>query len=227
MYVKDYMTANPLTVTKDVSVSKAVDLMGKNNFHRLPVVDEDGRLIGLVTGGLVEETSGAKNTSLSIYELNYLLSKTTVDEIMIRNVLTVSEDLFLEEAAQIMIDHHISVLPVVDDFYRVLGIITEKDIFQAFADVLGYRHQGTRFVIKCNDVPGFFHGVTKYFADNNANLESLAVFHTEERGTEVVVKATGEIPVEEMRDILIEAGYDITEIVQTTKEGERIKYPVD
>ena len=146
---------------------------------------------------------------------------------MIRNVLTVSEDLFLEEAAQIMIDHHISVLPVVDDFYRVLGIITEKDIFQAFADVLGYRHQGTRFVIKCNDVPGFFHGVTKYFADNNANLESLAVFHTEERGTEVVVKATGEIPVEEMRDILIEAGYDITEIVQTTKEGERIKYPVD
>lgn len=226
MYVKDYMTAEPLTVTRDISVSKAVDIMGKNDFHRLPVVDEEGKLIGLVTGGLVEETSGAKNTSLSIYELNYLLSKTTVEEIMIRDVKTTSADLFLEEAAQVMIDQHISVLPVVDEEQKVIGIITEKDIFQAFADLLGYRHQGTRFVIRCDDRPGFFHGVTKYFADNDANLDSLAVFHTEERGTEVVVKATGEIPVEEMRDILKNAGYDITEIVQTTKDGERIKYPL-
>lgn len=225
MYVKDYMTAQPLTVTKDVSISKAIDIMGKNNFHRLPVVNEEGKLIGLITSGLVEESSGSKNTSLSIYELNYLLSKTAVEDIMIKDVVTVTQDLFLEEAAQMMIDHQISVLPVVDGDNKVIGIITEKDIFQAFADILGYRHQGTRFVIKCEDVPGYFHGVTKYFADNDANLESLALFRTD-RGTEAVIKATGEIPVEEMRDILIEAGYEITAIVQTTTDGQRIKYPV-
>ena len=75
MYVKDHMTRNPQTVTKDVSISKAVEIMGRNNFHRLPVVDENGALIGLVTQGVVEESSGAQSTSLSIFELNYLLSK--------------------------------------------------------------------------------------------------------------------------------------------------------
>ena len=74
MYVKDHMTKEPVTVTKDTKISKAVDIMSKGHFHRLPIVDESGRLIGLVTGGLVTEKSGANATSLSIYELNYRLS---------------------------------------------------------------------------------------------------------------------------------------------------------
>ncbi len=226
MYVKDHMTKNPQTVTEDVSISKAVEIMGKNNFHRLPVVDANGELVGLVTQGTVEESSGAQFTSLSIYELNYLLSKRTVKDFMIKDVKTTTEDVFLEEAAKIMIDNNISVLPVVDRMRHVVGIITEKDMFQAFVDLLGYGKRGTRFVIRCVDKPGYFQGISKLFADNYANVESLAVFHTEERGTEVVVKATGEIPVERMRDILLQAGYTITEIVQTTVDGKRIKYPV-
>jgi acetoin utilization protein AcuB len=200
--------------------------MGRNNFHRLPVVDESGALIGLVTQGVVEESSGAQSTSLSIFELNYLLSKRKVSDIMITDVKTTTEDVFLEEAAKIMIDNNISVLPVVDADRKVLGIITEKDMFQAFVDLLGYGKRGTRFVIRCVDQPGYFQGISKLFADNLANVESLAVFHTEERGTEVVVKATGEIPVEKMRDILLKAGYTITEIVQTTIDGKRVKHPV-
>lgn len=196
MYVKDHMTKNPLTVTKDTSISKAVEIMGKNNFHRLPVVDENGKLLGLVTQGVVEESSGAQSTSLSIFELNYLLSKRKVSDIMIDDVKTTTADVFLEEAAKVMIDNNISVLPVVDENQKVIGIITEKDMFQAFVDLLGYGKRGTRFVIRCVDQPGYFQGISKLFADNLANVESLAVFHTEERGTEVVVKATGEIPVE-------------------------------
>ena len=226
MYVKDHMTKNPQTVTKDTSISKAVEIMGKNNFHRLPVVDENGALIGLVTQGVVEESSGAKATSLSIFELNYLLSKRKVSDIMITDVKTTTEDVFLEEAAKIMIDNNISVLPVVDEERHVLGIITEKDMFQAFVDLLGYGKRGTRFVIRCVDKPGYFQGISKLFADNFANVESLAVFHTEERGTEVVVKATGEIPVENMRDILLKAGYTVTEIVLTTVDGKRVKHPL-
>jgi acetoin utilization protein AcuB len=95
MYVKDHMTPNPYTITKDVVISKAVEIMRKNHFHRLPVVDEQGKLIGLVTGGLVEEKSGASSTSLSIYELNYLLSKTKVQDIMIKHVTTITQDLFV------------------------------------------------------------------------------------------------------------------------------------
>ena len=220
MYVKDHMTTNVFTVTGDTVISKAVDIMAKNHFHRLPVTDENGGLIGLVTGGLVEESSGSKSTSLSIYELNYLLSRTKVSDIMIKDVKTVKPDLFIEEASQIMIDNEIAVLPVVDEGNKVIGIITEKDIFQAFNDLLGYHHTGTKFVIACEDHPGFLIGITKCFAENNANLESLAVYHSEERGTELVIKATGEISVENMTTVLKDAGYKLIDIAQTLPDGE-------
>ena len=220
MYVKDHMTADPFTVTGDTVISKAVDIMAKNHFHRLPVTDGNGKLVGLITGGLVEESSGSKNTSLSIFELNYLLSRTKVSDIMIKDVKTVKPDLFIEEASQIMIDNEIAVLPVVDDANKVIGIITEKDIFQAFNDLLGYHHTGTKFIIACEDHPGFLIGITKCFADNDANLESLAVYHSEERGTELVVKATGEISVENMTTVLKDAGYKLIDIAQTLPDGE-------
>ena len=219
MYVKDHMTVNPFTVTGDTVISKAVDIMAKNHFHRLPVTDDKGRLVGLLTGGLVEESSSSKNTSLSIFELNYLLSRTKVSEIMITDVKTVNPDIFIEEASQIMIDNEIAVLPVVDGDNKVVGIITEKDIFQAFNDLLGYRHTGTRFIISCEDHPGFLVGITKCFADNNCNLESLAVYRSAERGTELVVKATGEISVENMTRVLTDAGYKPMGIAQTMPDG--------
>ena len=219
MYVKDHMTKEPVTITEDVKISKAVDIMSKGHFHRLPIVDGDGRLIGLITGGLVTEKSGANATSLSIYELNYLLSKTTVKDIMLTDVKTINPEAFIEEAAQKMLDEGISVLPVVDDDNHVVGIITEKDIFQAFTDLLGYKHQGTRFVFQCDDRPGFFAGIAKLLADNEANMEAMAVYHTKGRGTEAVVKATGEISVKNMVDILVNAGYKLNNVTQTTKFG--------
>ncbi|MBR2122791.1 MAG: CBS domain-containing protein [Lachnospiraceae bacterium] len=226
MYVKDHMTKEPLTITRDTVISKALEIMRKNDFHRLPVVDENGKIVGLVTGGLVEEESGSRSTSLSIYELNYLLSKTAVESIMIKNVLTITQDVILEEAAQVMIDNDISCLPVVDESQKVIGIITEKDIFQAFNDVLGYRHQGTRFVISCEDRPGYFIGIAQLFAQNDANLESIALYHTEARGTEVVVKATGEIETGKMTRILVRAGYNVTDVVQTTRQGGTLRFSV-
>ena len=226
MYVKDHMTKNPLTVKRGTVLSEALEIMRENNFHRLPVVDDAGRLIGLVTAGLVEEESGSKSTSLSIYELNYLLSRTSAESIMIKDVVTTTQDVFIEEAAQVMIDRGISVLPVVDKENKVIGIITEKDIFQALTDLLGYRHQGTRFVIRCEDRPGYFTGIANLFAENDANLESVGVYHTEERGTEVVVKATGEIETEKMTEILVKAGYKVTNVVQTTKEGTIRRFQV-
>ncbi len=227
MYVSDHMTKDPITISKDTVISAAIDLMRKNDFHRLPVVDGDGRLIGLVTRSLVEESSGKQTTSLSIFELNYLLSRTKVEDIMIEDVKTIAPDVFVEEAAQDMIDYGVGVLPVTEEDGRVIGIITEKDIFQVFTELLGYRHEGTRFAIYCEDRPGFFSGIARCFAENNANLESLAVYHTKERGTEAVVKATGEISVRNMIDTLKKAGFKLTaEVVQTTKFGTQKRYEV-
>ena len=226
MYVKDHMTPNPYTITKDVVISKAVEIMRKHHFHRLPIVDEGGKLIGLVTGGLVEEQSGSNSTSLSIYELNYLLSKTQVKDIMIKDVKTISQDEFVEIAAQKMLDNEISCLPVVDENDKVIGIITDKDIFQAFIELLGHKKQGTRFIFAATDTPGEFAPIAKLFGDNDANLESLAVYHTPGRGAEIVVKASGEISVEDMAQILVDSGYTLKGIVQTTKFGTVRTYEI-
>ncbi|MCI2154219.1 CBS domain-containing protein [Erysipelotrichaceae bacterium Oil+RF-744-GAM-WT-6] len=219
MYVKDFMTKNPVVITKDTSIRKALDLMAHHDFHRLPVVDENGKLIGLVTGGLVDESTGVKSTSLSVYELNYLLQKTPVSDIMITDVVTIDPDAFVADAAKKMIDHKINVLPIIEADGKITGIITEKDIFQAFVELLGYGTQGTRFVFHMEDKPGEFAKVCALFAQENANLENLAIYHNAERGTEVVVKATGEVSVEKMRQVLVDAGYEITDIFQNKKDG--------
>ena len=223
MFVKDHMTKDPAVITRDVSLMKATDIMGKGRFHRLPVVDQEGRLIGLVTGGLVKEKSGADRTSLSIYELNYLLTRTTVGDVMITDVRTIGPDAFLEEASGIMADNDISVLPVVDDDRKVLGIITDRDIYRAFIDLTGYRKQGTRFVISCEDRPGQLLKVVQLFAEEDANLENLAVYHTE-RGVEIEIKATGEVSVERMTEVLRKAGFEVTNVLQRHADGSCYRY---
>ncbi|MCI5760734.1 MAG: CBS and ACT domain-containing protein [Eubacterium sp.] len=223
MFVKDHMTKDPAVITRDVSLMKATDIMGKGKFHRLPVVDQEGRLIGLVTGGLVKEKSGADRTSLSIYELNYLLTRTTVGDVMITDVRTIGPDAFLEEASGIMADNDISVLPVVDDDRKVLGIITDRDIYRAFIDLTGYRKQGTRFVISCEDRPGQLLKVVQLFAEEDANLENLAVYHTE-RGVEIEIKATGEVSVERMTEVLRKAGFEVTNVLQRHADGSCDRY---
>ena len=221
MYVKDHMTVNPVTITAYTPLSKALEIMGKNHFHRLPVVDENQKLIGLITEGLVNDTSGKNATSLSIYELNYLLSRTQAKDIMIRDVHTISPMVFLEEAAEVMLENTVNVLPVVDEENHVVGIITEKDIFLTFVDLMGLKRQGTRFVMLIDDKPGVFAQVTKLFAQENANVENIAVYHTD-RGSEVVVKATGEVAVDKMTKILQDAGFNITNVVQTTTDGKTV-----
>ena len=222
MYVKDHMTKNPITISPETTISKALDLMAKNHFHRLPVTDESGKLIGLITEGLVSDSTGRNQTSLDMFQLNYLLSRTKAKDIMITDVTVIAPDVFLEEAAGEMLKAGISVLPVIDADRKVIGIITEKDIFQAFIDLMGMNKQGTKFVIKCEDKPGVFVKIARCFADEDANLESLAVYHSEERGTEVVIKATGEVSVEEMTEVLKNAGFSPEYVIQTSKEGRVI-----
>jgi len=127
MEVKDYMSTNVITVTPETTVMKALDLMKEHDIHRLPVV-EDGKLVGLLTEELVAGHSPSMATSLSMHELNYLLNKTTASEIMQKQVLTVKAHTLLEEAASLMRQQKVGVLPVVDARGHVEGIITDKDI---------------------------------------------------------------------------------------------------
>ena len=138
--VGNWMTRNVVTITPRTTLPEASKLMHAKHFRRLPVVD-NGKLVGIVTLGDIREASPSDATSLSIYEMNYLLARLTADQIMTRDPITVKPTSAIYEAAKLMLTYKIGGLPVVDDG-RVVGIITETDIFrvlvyEAKMDALG------------------------------------------------------------------------------------------
>jgi CBS domain-containing protein len=127
--VQNWMSQEVVSVTPKTSIARATITMNEHFIRRLPVVN-DGKLVGIVTKGDLREAQPSDATSLSIWELNYLLADLTVDKIMTRNVLTIAPDAPLIDAAEIMLNEKISGLPVVDDHGRLIGVISESDIFR-------------------------------------------------------------------------------------------------
>jgi len=136
MRVRDKMTPNPVTITPQTTIADALALMREGNFRRLPVLDK-GKLVGIVTDRDLSEVSPSPATSLSVFELNYLLSRTKIGTIIKKQqVISISPDAYLEEAALIMRDHEIGAIPVVEEG-KLVGIITESNIFDAFIEMMG------------------------------------------------------------------------------------------
>jgi CBS domain-containing protein len=127
--VEQWMSTNIVSTKPGTPINEAHQVMKENNIRRLPVVDK-GRLVGLITIGDVREASPSDATTLSIWELNYLWSQLTVEKVMTRNVLTATPTTPIIDAAEMMLEHKISGLPVVDDHGGLVGIITESDIFR-------------------------------------------------------------------------------------------------
>ncbi|MFN8488733.1 MAG: CBS domain-containing protein [Caldilineaceae bacterium] len=136
MYVKHHMSSPALTITPDTPFQDALKLMHERKIRRLPVVDRNGKLIGIVSERDLLHAAPSPATSLSVWELNYLLWKLTVKDLMATKVLTVAPDALLQEAATIMLEKKIGGLPVVDQNQHVVGVITETDIFKALVDML-------------------------------------------------------------------------------------------
>lgn len=126
--VKDWMIAPVITVEASSPISAAHHLMKNNNIRRLPVLKDD-KLVGIITIGDVREASPSDATTLSIWELNYLWAQLTVEKIMSREVLTVTPETPILDAAQTMLEQKVSGLPVMED-KKLVGIVTESDIFR-------------------------------------------------------------------------------------------------
>lgn len=206
MYVKNKMTVNLRTVSPEQTISEVLDLMHEFNIHRIPVVDK-GELVGLVTQGVVQENSPSHLTTFSIHEMNYLLSKTKVKDIMIKKVVTVGPDALVEEAADIMEKKDIGCLPVVGDANELLGILTTSDILKAFVDLFGFHQEGTRVTVQVSDHVGVFAAFTKLFADNQ-----ISISHFTNLGSEVVIRCN-ELDKKRVRELLESKGYTITSIL--------------
>ena len=126
--VRDWMTPNPITAAPDTNLQEAHKIMKDNHIRRLPVV-KDGQLVGIVTRGDIRGAEPSEATSLSIFELHYLVGKLMLDRIMTHDPVTVGPNTTIQEAANLMLSHKISGLPVVDKG-RLVGVITESDIFR-------------------------------------------------------------------------------------------------
>mgnify|MGYP000194268338 CR=1 FL=1 len=214
MYVKNRMTANPYTVSPDATIAEALDLMRKNNIRRLPVV-KNGKLVGIVTEREMMEITPSKATTLSIFELNYLLAKTKVSAVMTKEVITVSPDALLEEAAVLMRDNRVGALPVVDNG-KLVGIITETNIFDAFVDLLGFRETGTRISVEVEDSPGILAQVAGVIKDFGANITHLVVYRSKTGKSDIVIRVNT-INTDDMVQALESHGYKVTSIL---KNGE-------
>jgi len=172
MLVKQKMTKTPITTRIDMSVPDALDLMHEKKVHRLPVLDPDGNLVGIISESDLLYASPSPATTLNVWEMHALLAKLKVEKVMTRKVITVTEDTPIEEAARIMVDKQIGGLPVLRE-KDLVGIITETDIFKVFISMFGALRPGVRVSASIAGVKGDFAKVASAIFHAGGNIVGL------------------------------------------------------
>jgi len=169
MFVRDCMTRNPITIRPESDPLAAVALIKSGAFRRLPVVDADGKLVGIV-GHTDLEIFLSQAGSPGVIQRQH-----RVEQVMSQSVLMAPPDCPLEEAAILMVEHKIGSLPVVENG-RVVGIITETDIFKQFASVLGGGTDSLRLTVQVLDVPGQLAELSNRIAEAGGNITSVVAY---------------------------------------------------
>src|SRR5512139_3017713 len=168
MLVRDCMTANPIKVHRESDPLAALGLCKSARIRRLPVVDAEDQVIGLVTRNMLEQFL-AKAPSPGVMKRQH-----SIEQVMASPALTVSPDYPLEEAARLMVVHKIGSLPVVDHG-KLIGIITETDIFKQFVEILGGQAKAIRLTVDVPDTPGALAKVVNVIAALNGNICSVVL----------------------------------------------------
>jgi len=190
MLVKERMSQPVITVKPDLPIMEAMNLMKKEKIRRTPVID-NGKLVGIVSDKDLLNASPSDATSLSVWEINYLLSQITVNEVMTKKVITVEESTPIEEVARIMADNKIGGVPVVRDG-RVVGLITETDLFKIFLELMGAREMGIRVTALVPERRGELAAITQSIAAAGGSFISFTQFSGEDQtNREVVFKVSG------------------------------------
>ena len=175
MFVGERMTHHPVTILETASIDDGLHLMRERKVRRLPVLDEWGKMVGIVSDKDLLHAAPSPATSLSVYELHYLLAKLTIKQVMSSPVVTVTMDTPLEEAARIMADQKIGGLPVLDKG-ELVGIITETDIFKILIELLGARTPGLRVTVIVPEERGSLAKLAQALADKCGNILSLVTY---------------------------------------------------
>lgn len=214
MFVINRMTKNPMTVTAGTKVDEVAHLMKKHNFRRLPVVD-DGKLVGFLSDSDLMRVAPSSATTLSRYEINSLLAKICVRDIMKKDVVSVNVDATIEEAALIMYKNKIGGMPVVSNMGAVVGVITETDIFKTFVDVMGLADGKTRITLEVTDKIGVVKDIAEIFGQAGVSIDSLITCKKEDNKYEIVIR--GDITnIDDIKAKLEAKGY---KVIHTVKIG--------
>lgn len=181
MLVRDRMTPNPLTITPETSFPEAFRLLREKGIRHLPVVDKKHTLVGILARTDLLHASPSKATSLSYFELTYLLANLHVRRVMSSPPITVSEDVPLEEAARVMVEKKIGCLPVMRG-RDLVGLITETDIFETFVEILGGKEASLRVTVQVPDRQGELARVAGVIAGHGGNIRAVARFRAKAAG---------------------------------------------
>lgn len=172
MLVRKWMSPDPQTLPVDASITEAVTLQKEKGIRHIPILD-GAKLVGIVSDRDLKEFSPSKATTLDVYELHYVLGRTKVSDAMHRDPLRVGPEDTIERAALLMHDNKIGCLPVVDGVGRVVGILTQEDVFEALVTVTGCRSDSVRFQMTISDEPGSIKVVTDKARELGLRIRSI------------------------------------------------------
>lgn len=215
MLVGDRMSKPVITIHPETSMKDALELMEREHVHRLPVVDKKGKLVGIISERELYKEYPSEATTLSVWELNYLLKEITIEKLMTRDVTTVTEDTPLEEAARIMVDKDFSGIPVVRDD-KVVGMITETDLFKIFLEMLGARNPGVRLTVLMPETPGALMKVTEAIFKIGGNIEAVGTFLGDSTANREITIKVEDVEMEALREAVapyVEKILDIREML--------------
>jgi acetoin utilization protein AcuB len=204
------MSRPVITLSPDMPIVDALNLMKREHIRRAPVV-KDGKMVGMVSDKDLLNASPSPATSLSVWELNYLLSKITVKEVMTKKVLSISEDTPIEEAARTMADNKIGGLPVMRG-EEVVGMITETDLFKVFLELMGAREGGVRVTALVPEQRGQLAALSKAIADAGGNFVAFGVFTGESPSNRLVTFKVAGVEEAKVHKILDDLGLRVTDI---------------
>jgi acetoin utilization protein AcuB len=190
MLIRDWMTKDVITVGPETSMMKASKLMREHKISRIPVVDESNRLLGIVSDRDLKEASPSKATSLDMHELYYLLSEIKVKDIMTKTPLAVKPSETVEKAAVLMMNNNFGGLPVVDEELKVVGIITDSDVFKVLVNITGVNQGGVQLAFSLPNVEGSLKAVLDDIKSHGARLLSVLTSfgHAKEGYREVYIR---------------------------------------
>ena len=193
MTVKRMMKSSLITTTPDTSIVEVADILKENHIHRLPVLDKKGKLVGVITEKDILHATPSPVSSLSVYEMPYMLSKLKVHDLMTKDVRVVSPDTTVEEAAKIMVEDDLSCLPVVEG-EDLVGIVSKRDMFRVLYALFGATSRGTRVTFIFNQRTGEIARLASALSAKGYDIISIGTFvdRSEKEGVLTTIKVRTE-----------------------------------